>query len=54
MITSIQTLFALALFGLTALVDAQDAKLVGTWTTKSKKVITGPVSPPLRHSSHEH
>ncbi|KAK5059880.1 hypothetical protein LTR84_009763 [Exophiala bonariae] len=44
MIPSIQNLLAVALLGLTALrvVDAQDAKLVGTWTTKSKKVLTGP------------
>lgn len=45
MITSIQTLLALAL-GLAALVNAQDPKIVGTWTTKSKKVVTGPVSVP--------
>lgn len=50
MITSIQNLLAVSL-GLATLVHAQfDPKLVGTWTTKSKKVITGPVSvlPELR------
>jgi hypothetical protein len=46
MIPSIQSLFALSL-GLATLVHAQyDPKLVGTWTTKSRKVITGPVSAP--------
>ncbi|KIW34080.1 uncharacterized protein PV07_00880 [Cladophialophora immunda] len=42
MITSIQTVVTLSL-GLAGLVRAQyDAALVGTWTTKSKKVVTGP------------
>lgn len=51
MIPSIQSLLALS-FGLATLVHAQyDPKLVGTWTTKSKKVITGPVRllNPLSH-----
>jgi len=43
MIPSIQNVFTLSL-GLAALAGAQyDASLVGTWTTKSKKVLTGPV-----------
>ncbi|KIV86904.1 hypothetical protein PV11_02485 [Exophiala sideris] len=43
MIPSIQTVLALSLSLATTLVSAQyDTTLVGTWTTKSKKVITGP------------
>ncbi|OAL34733.1 hypothetical protein AYO20_05928 [Fonsecaea nubica] len=42
MIPSIQTVVTLSL-GLAGLVRAQfDPALVGTWTTKSKKVVTGP------------
>ncbi|EXJ94118.1 hypothetical protein A1O1_02511 [Capronia coronata CBS 617.96] len=42
MITSIKTVAAFSL-GLAALVRAQyDTALVGTWTTKSRKVVTGP------------
>ena len=44
MITSIPNVLTLSL-GLFGLVRAQtDAALVGTWSTKSKKVVTGPVS----------
>jgi hypothetical protein len=44
MILSIQPALVLSLAFAASLVRAQyDAKLVGTWTTKSKKVMTGPV-----------
>lgn len=43
MINSILKTFTLSL-GLLSLVEAQvDSQLVGTWATKSKKVVTGPV-----------
>ena len=43
MIPSMKSVFTLSL-GLAAVARAQyDAALVGTWTTKSKKVLTGPV-----------
>lgn len=44
MIVSLPSVLTLSL-GLAGLARAQfDAALVGTWTTKSKKVVTGPVS----------
>jgi hypothetical protein len=46
MMHSISNVLTVSL-GLLGLVRAQyDAALVGTWTTKSKKVLTGPVSLP--------
>lgn len=43
MIPPIHSLFALTFCALTLVHAQYPAELVGTWTTKSKKVLTGPV-----------
>ena len=50
MIPSISSLLALSFCALTVVHAQYPAELVGTWTTKSKKVITGPVCLAQTHS----